>query len=153
MYGDLLESSYHYLEQELRAGLDYAQVERRSVTFLDQTMSRGEAFGLKKYIKIIHLKLLAGHSVKPQRTSPKAKPHTICKNLKSEICLFHLTVQILSDFEYFNEKKVRPLDGSLGRAFCSTQTLLERPNSWRHNFLKVLPPRLFWRRCPLDFGL
>jgi hypothetical protein len=29
-------------------------VQRRSVTFLDQTMSRGEAFGLKKYIKIIH---------------------------------------------------------------------------------------------------
>jgi hypothetical protein len=26
-----------------RAGSDYAQVERRSVTFLDQTMSRGEA--------------------------------------------------------------------------------------------------------------
>ena len=37
----------------LRASSDYAQVERRSVTFLDQTMSRGEAFGLKKYIKII----------------------------------------------------------------------------------------------------
>jgi hypothetical protein len=33
---------------------NYAQVERRSVTFLDQTMSRGEAFGLNKYIKIIH---------------------------------------------------------------------------------------------------
>jgi len=55
--------------------------------------------------------------------------------------------------DYFNEKKVRPLDGSLGQAFCSTQTLLERPNSWRHNFLKVLPPRLFWRQRPLDFGL
>jgi hypothetical protein len=52
-----------------------------------------------------------------------------------------------------NEKKVLPLDGSLGQAFCSIQTLLERPNSWRHNFLKVLPPRLFWRRRPLDFGL
>jgi hypothetical protein len=38
----------------IRDGLDYAQVERRSVTFVDQTMSRGEAFGLKKYIKIIH---------------------------------------------------------------------------------------------------
>ena len=36
--------------------------------------------------------------------------------------------------KYFNEKKVRPLDG----------TLLEKFNSWRHNFLKVLPPRLFW---------
>ena len=67
------------------AGSDYAQVERRSVTFLHQTMSRGEAFGLQKYIEIIHLKPLAGHSVKSQRTSPKAKPHTICKNLKSEI--------------------------------------------------------------------
>ena len=44
---------------------------------------RGEAFGLKKHIKIIHLKPLASHSVKPQRTSPKAKPHTICKNVKS----------------------------------------------------------------------
>ena len=83
----------------LRAGSHYAQVERRSVTFMDQTMSRGLAFGLKKYIKIIHLKNLL-------------------------------------DFEYFNEKKVRPLDGNLGRAFCSTQTLLKRPNSWRHNFLK-----------------
>ena len=41
---------------KLRAGSHYAQVERRSVTFVDQTMSRGEAFGLKKYIKIIHLK-------------------------------------------------------------------------------------------------
>ena len=83
----------------LRASSDYAQVEKRSVTSLDQSMSRGEAFGLKIYIKIIHLK--------------------------------HL-----SNFEYFNEK-IRPLDGSLDRA------LLERPNSWRHNFLKVLPPRLF----------
>ena len=83
---------------------------------MDQTMSRGEAFGLKKYIKIIHLKSL-------------------------------------SDFEHFNEKKVWPLDGSLGLAFCSTQILLERPNSWRHSFLKVLPPRLFWRQRPLDFGL
>ena len=42
------------------------------------------------------------------------------------------------------KKKVRPLDGSVGRAFCLTQTLLERPNSWRHNFLKVLPPRILW---------
>ena len=67
----------------LRAASDYAQVERRSVTFLDQTMSRGEAFGLKFYSKIIHLKPLAGHSVKPQKTRPKTKPHTICKNLKS----------------------------------------------------------------------
>jgi hypothetical protein len=38
----------------LRAGSHYAQVERRSVTFIDQTMSRGEAFGLQEYIKIIH---------------------------------------------------------------------------------------------------
>jgi len=89
----------------LRAGSDYAQVERRSVTFLDQTMSRGEVFGLKKYIKIIHCEVL----------------------------------------NILMEKRVGPLDGSLGRAFCSTQTLLERPNSWRHNFLKVLPPMLFWR--------
>ena len=43
----------------LRAGSNYAQVERRSITILDQTMSRGEAFGLKKYIKKIHLKPLA----------------------------------------------------------------------------------------------
>ena len=35
------------------AGSDYAQVERRSVTFLDQTRSRGGAFALKDYIKII----------------------------------------------------------------------------------------------------
>ena len=40
--------------------------------------SRGEAFGLKKYIIIIHLKPLAGHNVKPQRMSPNDKPHTIC---------------------------------------------------------------------------
>ena len=63
----------------LRAGSHYAQVERRSVTFMDQTMSRGEAFGLKKYTKITNLKNLP-------------------------------------DFEYFNEKKVRPLDRSLGAA-------------------------------------
>jgi hypothetical protein len=42
----------------LRAGSDYAQVERRSVTFLDQTMSRGEAFRLKRYIKIINCLIL-----------------------------------------------------------------------------------------------
>jgi hypothetical protein len=82
---------------KIRAGSHYAQVERRSVTFLDQTMSRGEAFGLKKYAKIYNPLL----------------------------------------------KIVRPLDGSLGQAFCSTQTLLERPNSWCQNFLKVLPPKLF----------
>ena len=70
-------------EPSLRPASHYAQVERRSVAFLDQTISRGEAFGLKKHIKIIHLKPLASHSVKPQRTSPKAKPHTICKNVKS----------------------------------------------------------------------
>ena len=39
----------------LRAGSHCAQVERRSVTFPDQTMSRGEACGLKKYIKITGL--------------------------------------------------------------------------------------------------
>ena len=33
----------------------------------------------------------------------------------------------LSYFEYFNEKKVWSLDESLSRAFCLTQTLLERP--------------------------
>ena len=43
----------------LRASSDYAQVEKRSVTSLDQSMSRGEAFGLKIYIKIIHLKHLS----------------------------------------------------------------------------------------------
>jgi hypothetical protein len=59
----------------------------------------------------------------------------------------------LLDFEYCNGKKVRSLNESLGRAFCSTQTLLERPNSWRHNFLKILPPKLFWKGRPLDFGL
>ena len=89
---------------KLRAGSHYAQIESRSVTFPDQTMSRGEAYGLKKYIK-------------------NNRPL----------------------------KKVRPLDGSLDRAFCSTQTWLERLNSWPHNFLKVLPPRLFWRRCHVDF--
>ena len=30
----------------LRAGSNYSQVERRSVTFLDQTMPRREVFGL-----------------------------------------------------------------------------------------------------------
>ena len=96
----------------LRAGSDYAQV-GRSVNLLDQTMSRGEAFGLKKYFKN----------------------------------------NSLSYFEYFNGKKVWPLDGSLGRAFWWKWTLLERPNSWRHNFPKVLPLRLFWRWHPLDFDL
>ena len=43
----------------LSAGSDYTQVERTSVTFLDQTILRGEAFRLKKYIKIIHLKHLS----------------------------------------------------------------------------------------------
>ena len=38
-----------------RAGSYYAQIERRSVTFMDQTMSRGEAFGLKKCIKMFGL--------------------------------------------------------------------------------------------------
>jgi hypothetical protein len=79
---------------KLRAASD-----RRSVTFLEQTMLRGEAFGLKKYIKTIYLKPLAvGHSVKFQRTSPNVKPHTICKNLKSEkksAFFSHLTVEIL----------------------------------------------------------
>ena len=37
-----------------RVGSHYAQVERRSVTFPEQTMLKGEAFGLK-YIKIISL--------------------------------------------------------------------------------------------------
>jgi hypothetical protein len=41
---------------------DYAQVERRSITFLDHTMSREEAFGLKKYIRIIHFKKKFGLS-------------------------------------------------------------------------------------------
>ena len=36
---------------EVRAGSHYAQV----VTFSDQIMSRGEAFGLKMYIKMINL--------------------------------------------------------------------------------------------------
>jgi hypothetical protein len=31
-----------------RAGSDYVQVKRRSITFLDQIMWRGEVFGLKK---------------------------------------------------------------------------------------------------------
>jgi hypothetical protein len=47
-----------YMSLTLRATSDYAQVERRSVTFMDQTMSRREAFGLKKYIKIIHCQIL-----------------------------------------------------------------------------------------------
>jgi hypothetical protein len=37
-------------------------------------MSRREAFGLKKYIKIIHLKPLTGQRMKPQRLIPKVKP-------------------------------------------------------------------------------
>jgi hypothetical protein len=44
----------YYVKYIVRAGPNYAQVERRSVIFLDQTMSTGEAFGLKKYTKIIH---------------------------------------------------------------------------------------------------
>ena len=36
---DLSEQTY-----VIRVGSDYAQVERRSATFLDQTMLRGEAF-------------------------------------------------------------------------------------------------------------
>ena len=36
-------------------GSHYAQVERRSVTFPNQTMSRGEAFGLKNCIEIISI--------------------------------------------------------------------------------------------------
>ena len=45
----------HYTVQDiLGPGSDCAQVERRRVNFLDQTMSRGEVFGLKKNIKIIH---------------------------------------------------------------------------------------------------
>ena len=39
----------------MKAGSHYTQVERRSVTFPDQTMLRGEAFGLKKYIELIGL--------------------------------------------------------------------------------------------------
>jgi hypothetical protein len=97
----------------LRTGSDYAQVERRSVTFLDQTMSRGEAVGLKNYIK----------------DNP------------------------LSHFEYFNEKEFGLSTEVWVEPFCLTQTLLERLTSWRHNFLKVLPPTLFWRRRLLDFGL
>ena len=50
------------------------------------------------------------------------------------------------------EKNLAPCE-NLGQAFCSTQTLHEKPNSWRHNFLKVLPHRLFWKQRPLDFGL
>ena len=45
-------------DRSIRASSDYAQVERRSVTFLDQTMSRGEAFGLEKYNKIIQSHIL-----------------------------------------------------------------------------------------------
>ena len=62
----------------VRAASHYGRVERRSLTFGDRTMSRGEAFGLKICIKIIHLKPLAGHSVKPQRRSPKAKLKGAC---------------------------------------------------------------------------
>ena len=47
------------MQSTLRAGTDYAQVKRRSVTLMDQTMLRGEAFGLKRCIKIIHLKHLS----------------------------------------------------------------------------------------------
>jgi hypothetical protein len=67
-------------KSRLRASSDYAQVERRSVTFMCQTMSRGEAFRLKKYIKIIQCQIL----------------------------------------NILMEKKVRPLNGSLGRPkLCS----------------------------------
>ena len=91
----------------LKVGSDYAQVERRSVTILDQTMSRGVTFGLKKCIKIIH-----------------------CHNLNILMeKKFGLSIEVW------------------------VEHLLEKPNSWRHNFLKVLPPRLFWRRHPLDLGL
>jgi hypothetical protein len=34
----------------IRASSDYAQVKRRSVTFLDQNMSRGEAFRLNFFL-------------------------------------------------------------------------------------------------------
>ena len=61
----------------LRAGSDWAKVERRSIPFLAQIMMRGEVFGLKMYIKIIHLKLLASHCVKAQRRSPKAKTYDL----------------------------------------------------------------------------
>ena len=40
---------------QVMASSHYAQVERRSVTFQDQTMSRAEAFRLRNYIKIIGL--------------------------------------------------------------------------------------------------
>ena len=70
--GVLFDSSIQYV---LRVGSDWAKVERRSIPFLAQTMTRGETFGLKMYIKIIHLKSLAGHSVKAQRRSPKAKTY------------------------------------------------------------------------------
>ena len=41
--------------RNVRAASHYSEVERRSVTFPDHTMSRGEAFGLEKNIKIIDL--------------------------------------------------------------------------------------------------
>ena len=75
--------------------------------FFDQTMLRGEAFGLKNYIKVIQC-------------------------------------QISNILMKKNSASQRKFGSSI---------LLERPNSWRHNFLKVLPPRLFLRRRPLDFGL
>jgi len=51
LFSRLQETPTRYKLQDstLRAGSDYVQVERRSVTFLDQTMSRGEVFGLKEY--------------------------------------------------------------------------------------------------------
>ena len=108
-------------------------------------------------IKVIHLKSLVGHSVKLQRTSPKAKPHIICKHMKFEF--WHLKFEIWNlpfpyngpdsvGFWIFQWKK-----SSASRRKFGSSILLERPNSWRHNFLKVMPPRLFWRRHPLDFGL
>ena len=42
---------------------------------------------------------------------------------------------------------------SASRQKFGSSILLERLNSWRHSFLKVLPPRLPWRRHPLDFSL
>jgi hypothetical protein len=41
--------------------------------------------------------------------------------------------------DYLMKKKF----GLSTEVWVMLQTLLERPNSWRHNFQKVLPPRLF----------
>jgi len=86
------------------------------------------------------------HSLGPVHTMPKSRGEASL--LWTKLCREEKPLGLKSILKQSIVKK------SLAsrRKFGSTQTLLERPNSWRHNFLKVLP-RLFWRRRPLNFGL